>query len=373
MTPSTTDMNDHDRQRVLTTNPTGSMGGKALKTITTTRKSPEDYEQIKAYVLRRLDEGLINTGCRWAVPHEAPEKTTYGDLDVLISRDPGFTIHDIRMWISDTFHPDELVNNGGIISFNIPDFGPAGDFQIDFITAPAGQFEAHRFFLSWGDLGILIGRIVAGALGLRFGLQGLFLKYSERPNVSDDLLLSDSPDQICEFLGLDYQKWENGFGDERAIFEWLWESAHLRGMDYRHGLRKDQRDRGMYQRFFEYANKEHPVPECPVAAVPSPDTAIAYFGKEIEFAAIKRKQARPLIRSDKFGPRLFSVLGDLSGRELGRIINGFKQAIPGDFKEWALATEEEDIQLAVTEYLCTAGLITVTSVTECAPIDGGTR
>lgn len=350
------------------------MGGKALKTITATRKSPEDYEQIKAYVLRRLDEGLSNnTGCRWIVPHEAPEKPMYGDLDVLISWDAGFGIHDIKMWISDTFHPDELVDYAGTMSFNIPDFGPARDFQIDFITVPVGQFEIHHFWLSWGDLRMLMGGIAKGALGLSFGLQGLFLKYSERSNVRDNLLLSDSPEQICEFLGLDYQKWENGFCDERTIFEWLLESAHLCGMDYQCLRRKDRRDRGMYQRFLEYAAKEHPVPECPVAPVPSLDMAIAYFGKEVEFAAIKQKQARPLLRSDKFGPKLFSAIGDLSGKELGRIINGFKQSIPGDFKEWVLATNEEDIQLAVTEYLYTTGLICGLSVTKSIPIDGKIR
>jgi hypothetical protein len=138
------------------------MGEKALKTITIIRKSPKDYKQIKGYALQRLDNELCNTGCRWLIPHDAPKKLTFGDLDVLITWQPGFDAHDIREWISWSFHPNKLICNGRFFSFNIPGFGHARDFQINFITVPAGQFEIHHFFLSWGDYGMLIGRIAGG-------------------------------------------------------------------------------------------------------------------------------------------------------------------------------------------------------------------
>ncbi len=83
----------------------------------------------------------------------------------------------------------------------------------------------------------------------------------------------------------------------------------------------------------------------------------------MEFEAIKWKQAHAPICSNKFGARLFLVLGDFLGKDLEWIIAGFKQTIPGYLKEWVLATKEEDIQLAVTEYLYTAGLIGAKSVT----------
>jgi hypothetical protein len=354
------------------------MGGNALKTITTTRKSAEDYEKIKEYVLCVLDDKLGNTGINWLVPHEVPGKTSFGDLDVLITRQTGF---DIREWILLTFKPDELVSNGGVYSFNIPGFplakdfqaggegsSVAGDFQIDFITTPAEQFEIHHFFLSWGDCGMLIGQIAhatglrmgadasavprANSYALRFGQQGLFMSYSERPGMSDDLILSTDPRKICEFLGLDYPMWKRGFGSEGHIFHWLCESPYIHLVEFN----RSRRAREMYMRFIEYV-KETLEPPKQMPSVPALDAIITYFDKQSEFAEIQQKQADAVKRSEKFGAHLFSALGDIPGRELGQIIAGFKRDIPGDFKAWVLATDEPDIQQKVTEYLTDAGLL----------------
>ena len=364
------------------------MGGNALKTITTTRKSAEDYEKIKEYVLCVLDDKLGLTGIRWLVPHEVPGKTSFGDLDVLITRQSGF---DIREWILLTFKPDELVGNGGVYSFNIPGAisalqidvedeecdpadhaantvpNPAKDFQIDFITTPAEQFAIHHFFLSYGDCGMLIGQIAyatglrfgadspavprANSYALRFGQQGLFTSISDNPGMSDDLILSTDPRKICEFLGLDYTSWKHGFGAECGIFRWLCESPYIHLVKL-----KPRPGRDMYLQFIDYV-AANLVPPKQMPSVPALDAIITYFGKQSEFAAIQQKQADTVKRSEKFGAHLFSALGDLPGKELGQIIAGFKREIPGDFKAWVLATEESEIQQKVSEYLTDAGLL----------------
>ena len=351
------------------------MGGNALKTITTTRKSRWVYNRIKAHVLKTLESKLGYTGMKWLVPYEVPGKTSFGDLDVLITRQSGF---DIREWILLTFKPDELVSNGGVYSFNIPsvipalqidydddefhaydpeDYAPnieqcpAKDFQIDFITTPAEQFEIHHFFLSWGDCGMLIGQI-AHATGLRMGQQGLFTSISDNPNQRDDLILSTDPRKICEFLGLVYTSWKDGFGSEGHIFRWLCESAYIHWVVFN----RSRRAREMYMRFIDYV-KEALEPPKQMPNVPALESIITYFGKQSEFAAIQQKQADAVRRSEKFGAHLFSALGDITGRELGQIVAGFKREIPGDFKAWVLATEESEIQQKVTEYLTDTGLI----------------
>lgn len=365
------------------------MGGNALKTVETVRKSAGIYKRIKAYVLETLEKELGLTGIKWLVPHEAPGKETFGDLDVLITRQPGF---DFRQWILDTFKPDELVSNGGVYSFNIPgvipklqidvedekydpaDYAanavsnPAKDFQIDFITTPPEQFAIHHFFLSYGDCGMLIGQLVhatgsrmgadssaapqANNYVVRFGQQGLFTSYSSTPNQKDDLILSTSPAKICEFLGLDYSEWRHGFGSEQHIFNWACQSPYIHLVDFE----RTKRGREMYLRFIDYV-KETLEPTKRKPSVPTLDAIITYFGKQSEFAAIVQKQADHQRRSEKFGAHLFSALGDLPGKQLGQIIGGFKQTIPGDFKEWVLATDESEIQGKVTEYLTEAGLI----------------
>ena len=376
------------------------MGGNALKTITTTRKSPGVYQRIKAHVLKTLDDKLGLTGIKWRVPYEVHGKESYGDLDVLITRQSGF---DIREWILETFKPDELVSNGGVYSFNIPsvipmpdcsygecdsecqwpssecelhyskdDFGktipsPAKDFQIDFITTPAEQFAIHHFFLSYGDCGMLIGQIAhatglrmgadssavpsANSYAVRFGQQGLFTSISDRPGMSDDLILSTDPSKICEFLGLVYTEWKHGCGSEGHIFRWLCESPYIHLVKL-----KPRPGRDMYLRFIDYV-AANLVPPKRMPNVPALDAIITYFGKQSEFAEIQKKQADAVRRSEKFGAHLFSALGDIPGRELGQIIAGFKREIPGDFKAWVLATDEAEIQQKVTDYLTDAGLI----------------
>ena len=353
------------------------MGGNALKTITTTRKSPVDYEKIKDYVLRVLCEKLSNTGIQWCVPHEAPGKDSYGDLDVLLTRQSEF---DIREWILATFKPDEIVSNGGVYSFNIGneegqhiarDFQGDGnqasgsslarDFQVDFITTPAENFAVHHFFLSWGDCGMLVGQI-AHAAGLRFGQQGLFIGISDRPGMSDDLILSKDPRKICEFLGLDFDRWYNRFVSEPDIFAWLCESPFMRNIK----LDRSRRCREMYLRFGEFVKTQRAALDelsstepSDVADAPSLDAVVAYFGKQADFAAIQKKQSDAVRRSEKFGAHLFSALGDIPGRELGQIIARFKQTIPGDFKAWVLATDEAEIQVAVSGFLSSSGFLPV--------------
>ena len=366
------------------------MGGNALKTVQTIRKSHEDYERIKAHVLQTLEDKLGYTDIKWCVPHEAPKKDSYGDLDVLMTRQSEF---DIREWILATFKPDELVSNGGVYSFNIPGFKSARDFQVDFITTPAEQFEIHHFFLSWGDCGMLIGQI-AHAAGLRFGAdesalpitnrytvrfgadasavpsannyavrfgqQGLFTSISDRPGMSDDLILSKDPRHICEFLGLDFDRWYNRFESEQEIFAWLCKSPFMQKIKFD----RSRRCREMYLRFGEYVKTQRAmelssVEPSDVPDAPSQDAVVTYFGKQSEFAAIQKKQADAVKRSEKFGAHLFSALGDITGRELGQIIAKFKQTIPGDFNAWVLATDEAEIQQKVTEFLTNSGLIPV--------------
>jgi hypothetical protein len=364
------------------------MGGNALKTVQTIRKSPEDYEKIKAYVLRVLCEKLADKGIQWCVPYEAPGKDSFGDLDVLLTRQSEF---DIREWILATFKPDEIVSNGGVYSFNIPGcehelgvasdfmcecqhgqsaFTLARDFQIDFITTSPENFAVHHFFLSWGDCGMLVGQI-AHAAGLRFGAdssaspntnrytvrfgqQGLFTSISDRPGMSDDLILSKDPRKICEFLGLDFDRWYNRFEEELEIFAWLCESPFMRKIKFD----RTRRCREMYLRFGEFVKTQRvaepaDLPDVPSldsvipsldsvipsldSVIPSLDAVVAYFGKQAELAEIQKKQSDAVRRSEKFGAHLFSALGDI--------------------KAWVWATDEDAIQHLVTEFLASSGLL----------------
>ncbi len=139
------------------------MGGHALK-LKTNRKSPEEYRCIKDLVLRILHENDIVA----SVPREVPGKTSYGDLDVLyVSKVP-----NIQDLILKMFRPEEIHTNGPYISFNSTILGHS-DFQIDMIRCTPENYEMSKFYLSYGDLGGILGRI-CNAYGLKFGSDGLW-------------------------------------------------------------------------------------------------------------------------------------------------------------------------------------------------------
>jgi hypothetical protein len=319
------------------------MGGHALKKVSTSRKSPEDYQKIKDYVLQILFENL---GSKYAVPHEVPGKESYGDLDVLIAILPEFKLHE---WIIKTFQPDEIVSNGGVYSFNIAnEFNLARDFQIDFISTTMENFAVHHFFLSYGDCGMLIGQITH-TLRIRFGQQGLFTHISTRTGMSDDLILSKDPMEICKFLGLDFNLWNTGFSREDDIFSWLYMSPYLKNVDFV----RARRGRGMYMRFIDFLNSRKGFDEvnpCGFEEIPTLNQVITYFGKEAELTAIQKKQENVRRRSEKFNAGLFAEL-ELTGKELGKAIARFKNTIPGDFQDWVLATDSQEIQERVSQFI----------------------
>lgn len=317
------------------------MGGNALKTVNTVRKNSEDYKTIKSYVLSKLSTSRFE---RFAVLHEMPGKTDYGDIDVLVASVD--TTPNIRDWIVETFMPSEINNNGGVYSFNIgnPDFTIAVDFQIDFIMTTHERFIIHHLFLSWGDLGMILGHILHHT-GLKFGQQGLFIRYSAHPNYSTDIILSTDPDAICTFMGLNYSQWCEGFDSEEMAFTWLCQTKYLVPAKFKH----DRRNRPMFCRFVDYI---HAKCDGTISNTEDPTNlmqyGIDYFAKGDEVESVRQQQTQKISRVEKFGAHMFpSIAKD----KLGAAIVAFKRSIRGDFSAWVDATDELAIRDAVAAFI----------------------
>lgn len=317
------------------------MGGNALKTVNTVRKHTYEYTAIKSYVLSKLKASHFE---KFAVPHETPGKEDYGDLDVLVASVD--RISNIRNWIIETFMPTELNHNGDVYSFNIgnPEFTIAIDFQIDFIMTTHERFNIHYFFLSWGDLGMILGHIIHHT-GLKFGQQGLFIKYSAHPNYSTDIILSIEPDAICAFMGLNYSQWCAGFDSENSIFTWICQTKYLVPAKFKH----DRRNRPMFCRFVDYIHTQCVLPisnsDCPTNLM---QYGIDYFAKVDEVELVRQQQTQKIHRVAKFGAHMFPYIAK---DKLGAIIVAFKRSIPGDFNAWVDITDEQAIRDAVAAFI----------------------
>jgi len=51
---------------------------------------------------------------------------------------------------------------------------------------------------------------------LTFGAEGLWINYE-----NNKIMLSSQPQEICNFIGLDYSKWKNGFNSIIDVFNWI--------------------------------------------------------------------------------------------------------------------------------------------------------
>lgn len=174
------------------------MGGHALTTVSCCRVDANVYNLIKTDVIAKLNKHL-NV---YPIP-EAPEKTDFGDLDVLYRMEAE---KDVAQIIKEVFNPVEIKRNGPVISFSYM-LDNSYFFQIDLIAST--NLPMSLFYFSYGDYGSVIGRMVK-PLGLTFGEVGLWCIYE-----NERIILSADPVRICEYLELDYNEWWCGFQTKR--------------------------------------------------------------------------------------------------------------------------------------------------------------
>lgn len=228
------------------------MGGHALKNTITKRIDLENYQRIKKYITTSLE----TEGYTIDEIIEVPGKDSFGDLDLLFWIGQN---KDIRQIITKLFKPNEIVSNGNVYSFDYE------QFQVDLIwCAGLQQMAFAKFYFSYGDVGGILGRICS-AHGLKFGHDGLHAVLFDNtiyPSNEFDvkkthgqILLSESPRQVCEFLGLDWIKYTNGFANVNEIFEWIIQSKYFTTelfTTFNHDNMKRLKLRPMYIKFIEY-------------------------------------------------------------------------------------------------------------------------
>lgn len=311
------------------------MGGNAMTNagIKVSRKSSDEYFQIK----KTITDFMLKHDIKTYYAREMPEKVDYGDLDVLYVKRAGF---DMRKFVIEHFKPIAIESNGGCLSFTITTGLIAPDFQIDFVGIRECELESELFYRSYGDMGNIIGRITS-YYGIKFGSQGLWVDYefqtASGKTANHEIMLTNEPEKICQFLGLDYSLYQPGFTKELHMFEWIksckWfctEAFGILNVEYRHRIKK----RPGYVRFMEFLDIveiKHADSEslCVVQARWRQDEAIKYFKKESERQRVIDDRNLLETRQSKFNGQHFISLGFTKG-DIGRNIREFKTHIAGE-------------------------------------------
>jgi hypothetical protein len=329
------------------------MGGRALKNTQTRRYSKAEFDLISKELIYILRDNFA----RVDIPLFYKNKQSFGDIDILVTG--LYKINNMHNYIQEKFNPTEIFHNGNCWSFDYK------EIQVDIITSAWEHYDSYLMYLSYNDLGNLIGRIAHG-LGFKYGQEGLWYEhYFKNQNIGNILISKDYP-KIYNFLGLDYSKWERGFDELEDIFKFISESPFFNWKKYQFSeLNKINRDRNKkrasYIVFLEWVDKNVADSNHEFNFLED-KTGYLYKANEIFpeaniFNEVKRLEylhCRKLYIQSKFnGGDVMKKYGFVN-KELGDKMTGFKSYVKdlvGPYDEYILNTPITEIYADFDNFL----------------------
>ena len=266
------------------------MGGNSLKNTNCVRVNLNLYNTIKTCILSKLI--LYNN----FIPiYEIPEKETFGDLDLLYE----YNGKEINKIVNEICEPKEVFSNGNVLSFshqiNEEDF-----FQIDLIKV--SNIKMAQFYFGYGEVGTILGKILKKN-NLTFGIDGLWINYG-----NSKITLLDNPEEICEFIELDYNKWKCGFTTKIELFDWITETKFFDKNYFSHDsfnseYKKKYAIRPDFKKFVNYVFEKNMIPKEKINY--SVLDYIKLFKKEKEKTIIDHKIFINKLHKEKFNGKVF--------------------------------------------------------------------
>ncbi|RYE22009.1 MAG: hypothetical protein EOP45_08840 [Sphingobacteriaceae bacterium] len=219
------------------------MGGRALGMLTDrlTDQQRRDVISILCPKLEMIHSIVIS-------PLGAPEKTSHGDVDLVVS---GEKLMDSQNAVKEIKNMGltNKTNNSYLYQLSIED-GQVIKVQVDIIEVETQYLEMYLFTINYGDLGMILGYI-CHSFQFSINSHGLFYRIYEGSGFKKYLITANVA-EVCEILGLDYSRWQHGFNTKRDIFDWLLvlrpKIVHKTN-EIRNRADRRSDDRPMYQEF----------------------------------------------------------------------------------------------------------------------------
>ena len=228
------------------------------------RLSKTDYDTVISTLLPNLPEKTL------PVPSYR-SKDSFGDCDLLTTA----TDEAFENSLSKDFALLGKKRNGSVTSYALK-YGSFPPFQFDLIKAKEDSFKFNYNYLSYNDLGNLIGR-VAAAFGFKFAHDGLYIlawydhkgeersvgrvkEYGKTNDCAEhriEKLFISNFDEALEFLGFDSLRFAQGFNTIDDILDFVANSKYF-CKDFflfenrNHDQRKRDVKRPTYTRALEY-------------------------------------------------------------------------------------------------------------------------
>ena len=203
------------------------MGGKVFVTLNVPRLPHGIYNEMRL----KAHESLLPFYKNVVSPPEAPSKIDHGDVDFLVANptsekgdsDPASRSHVSAVAIALGAIDYRHTSNSKTTHFAVPIPHRENEHaQIDVHVCPAEYYEWEIFLQSYGDLLQILG-ILNRPIGLTINDKGLYLRIPEiEPGNRKKAMvfLTDSPTETMAFLGLDGERYAQGFATDEVIFSW---------------------------------------------------------------------------------------------------------------------------------------------------------
>ncbi|KAH8079638.1 hypothetical protein HD553DRAFT_318203 [Filobasidium floriforme] len=235
------------------------MGGRAFhnRGLQAPRLAPKLYTSLVTLYQPVLEELYARVVCLPSVW----EKPDHGDIDFLVVERDDSSIDPVEL--ADRLGAKAFIVNAPSTSYAVPhpDFTSSSKVivQIDIRTCPKETFDWQSFTGSYADLGPVLAFLLR-PVALKITDKGFFLRVPPSQAYSkgkeDMLLLSNDPEAVMRFLGLDEERFKAGFATEFQVFDFLLSGRLPRPQKLSGGeLRKKDRvlvkKRPMFRRFVE--------------------------------------------------------------------------------------------------------------------------
>jgi len=308
------------------------MGGNALKSTDTYRISKREFRATKRKFVDHVLNSDLNPEFKFVKSYH--NKQSHGDIDVLIKKGT------VDKWdLVDSFDPNETHNNGDVVSLDwkTPNGVP---FQLDLVFTSPGHWDMQKTFAAFNGLGNLMGKI-ARFQRFKYGFQGLrYTAYYDSDTRSVKLgewVLSRDPEQVFEFLGFDWGRFQSGFDELEDVFEYVVDSTYFNygcfmPKNLNAGQRHRDTKRSTYMKWMDYLQT---IPRVELER-PSREKAVeraeSFFGVNLQEKIESAREARDWRQKahETFNGNVAMDHFDLKGRELGKALGSFKSQFEND-------------------------------------------
>ncbi|KAL8637420.1 MAG: hypothetical protein Q9228_005308 [Teloschistes exilis] len=214
---------------------------------------PAVYRAVREQCLEQVASFFQRAAC----PIEAPEKTNFGDIDLIVS-EPKIMPLPVDS-LARALNAERTIQSQPTYCFAVPYPGREGNYvQVDVHVCESKFFDWEIFHQSHGDLWNLLGSSIR-PFGLTANNTGLHVRIPEIENFNRKkslIFLTAESHTVLDFLHLDRAILSRSFDAVESMFEFAWSNRFFRPKAYiRPDLKANDRkrlaQRELYRRFVD--------------------------------------------------------------------------------------------------------------------------